>query len=48
MNDNRRDDNRAERNGNGAPKYDAALYGLSAAAIDERFAAYRRAFAHLL
>lgn len=48
LDDNRRADDRANRERNGAPKYDAALYGLSAEAIDERFASYRRAFAKLL
>jgi hypothetical protein len=40
MNDNRKD--------GGSSRYEAAEYGLSAAAIDERFAFYRRAFSGLL
>jgi Sulfotransferase family len=36
------------KHANGAPKYDAAAYGLTAEVIDERFASYRRAFAGLL
>lgn len=36
------------RNGAGSPAYEAAAFGLTAEAIDERFGPYRRAFASYL